>query len=197
MSILVWYTAYGSNLCAERFLVYIKGSDGSIWPAARGCRDQAPAKRSIFAKIPGQIYFAGHSKNWDNGGVAFYDPTVNDSDIPARMYLVALDQFNDIFLQENDLAQGDITEIVNGLGINSSVIYGDSWYREIWRLADVEGYPALTFTSPVRMHEAELVAPSQKYLDVIAKGLTESRELGCDEIRAYLDSLVKLRPFVD
>lgn len=173
MTQLVWYIAYGSNLCESRFLAYIKGSDGSLWPSARGCRDQTPPGRNIFGTIPGQVYFAMRSRNWDNGGVAFYDPTVKDAEIPARMYLVTLEQFNDIFLQENGLENGDITVIVNGLGVNSPAIYGNGWYREIWRLADVEGYPALTFTSPVRAHGAALVAPSQKYLDVIARGLGE------------------------
>lgn len=169
----VWYTAYGSNLCESRFLAYILGSDGSLWPQAHGCRDQTPPRRNSFGTIPGQVYFAMRSRNWDNGGVAFYDPTVKGAEIPVRMYLVTLEQFNDIFLQENDSEQGDITEIAKGLGVNTSAIYGDGWYREIRRLADVEGYPALTFTSPVRARDAESVAPSQKYLDVIAKGLGE------------------------
>ena len=169
----VWYTAYGSNLCESRFLAYIKGSEGSEWPAARGCRNQSLPHRSIFGTIPGQVYFAIRSRNWDNGGVAFYDPTVKGADIPVRMYLVTLEQFNDIFLQENDSEQGDITKIAEGLGVNASAIYGNGWYREIWRLADFEGYPALTFTSPVRARDAEAVAPSQKYLEVIAKGLGE------------------------
>jgi hypothetical protein len=175
MADLVWYTAYGSNLCESRFLAYINGSDGSLWPKTRGCRDQTLPRRNIFGTIPGQIYFAKRSRNWDNGGVAFYDPTLNDSEIPVRMYLVTLEQFNDIFLQENDLASGDITAIVRGLSANSLAICGEGWYREIWRLADVEGYPALTFTSPVRVNDAELVPPSQKYFEVIARGLGERR----------------------
>ncbi len=156
-------------------MAYIKGSDGSLWTGARGCQDQTPPRQNVFSRIPGQVYFAERSRNWDNGGVAFYDPTVKDADIPVRMYLVTLQQFSDIFLQENGLAQGDITQIVSDLSVNSSVVYGDGWYCEIWRITDVEGYPALTFTSPVRAHEAELIAPSQKYLDVIARGLGEKQ----------------------
>lgn len=181
----VWYVAYGSNLCKSRFMAYINGSAGSTWPKARGCRNKIPPRRDITGKIPGSIYFAEHSKSWEGGGVAFYDPTVKDSITLVRMYLVTLDQFNDIFLQENDLTAGDITSIVNELTAGSSAIYGNGWYREILRLDDVEGSPALTFTSPVRMHEATLVAPGKKYREVISSGLSDSHGLSELEIESY------------
>ena len=189
MTDLVWYTAYGSNLCESRFMAYINGSDGSLWPKTRGCRDKTRPIKNRTGTIPGKIYFAEHSKNWDDGGVAFYDPTVKNSTTFVRMYLVTLDQFNDIFLQENGLDDGDITAIVSQLTENSGTIYGTGWYREILRLPDVDGHPALTFTSPVRTHGVELVAPSQSYLDVIEIGLKECKNLGKSEIAAYLKSL--------
>lgn len=185
MTGLVWYVAYGSNLCESRFLAYINGSDGSLWPKARGCRDKTPPIRIISGTIPGKIYFAEHSKNWDNGGVAFYDPTVEDSTTLVRMYLVTAGQFNDIFLQENDLAAGSINELFGSLAENSSTIYGTGWYREIWRLTNVDGHPALTFTSPLRVKEARHVAPTKKYLDVIAEGLIEGHNLDSETIFAY------------
>ncbi len=181
----VWYMAYGSNLFRARFMAYINGSDGSIWPKARGCRDKTPPLRDITGKIPGSIYFAEHSKSWENGGVAFYDLTVTDSITLVRMYLVTLDQFNDIFVQENSLDSGDITATMTGLTVGSSTNYGDGWYREIWRLADVNGYPTLTFTSPVRMQEATLVAPGIRYREVISEGLKESHGKSEHEIAAY------------
>lgn len=181
----VWYVAYGSNLCKSRFMAYINGSDGSKWPKARGCRDQTPPQRDITSKIPGRIYFAEQSKSWENGGVAFYDPTVKDSITLVRMYLVTADQFSDIYLQENGLESGDITDAIAGLAAGSSAICGDGWYREIWRLNDFEGYPALTFTSPVRTHKATLVAPGTKYREVISVGLKESHGLSKHEVAAY------------
>ena len=189
MSDLVWYTAYGSNLCESRFMAYINGSDGSLWPKTRGCRDKTRPIKNRTGTIPGKIYFAEHSKNWDDGGVAFYDPTVKNSTTFVRMYLVTLDQFNDIFLQENGLDDGDITAIVSQLTENSGTIYGTGWYREILRLPDVDGHPALTFTSPVRTNQAELVGPSQSYLDVIEIGLKECKNWEKSEIAAYLKSL--------
>ena len=189
MTDLVWYTAYGSNLCESRFMAYINGSDGSLWPKTRGCRDKTRPIKNRTGTIPGKIYFAEHSKNWDDGGVAFYDPTVKNSTTFVRMYLVTLDQFNDIFLQENGLDDGDITAIVSQLTENSGTIYGTGWYREILRLPDVDGHPALTFTSPVRTNQAELVGPSQSYLDVIEIGLKECKNWEKSEIAAYLKSL--------
>ena len=181
----VWYVAYGSNLCRERFMAYINGSDGSNWPKARGCRDKTPPLRDITGQIPGSIYFAEHSKSWENGGVAFYDPTVTDSIAFVRMYLVTIEQFNDIFLQENGLSDGDITSIVADLSAGSSAVYGTGWYREIWRLEDAEGYPALTFTSPVRMHERTFIAPGMKYRRVISNGLKESHGMSEHDIATY------------
>ncbi len=169
-------------------MAYINGSDGSKWPIARGCRDKTPPLRDITGRIPGSIYFAEHSKSWENGGVAFFDPTVEDSITLVRMYFVTHDQFNDIFLQENSLESGDITDAIAGLSIGSSAIFGDGWYREIRRLDDVEGYPALTFTSPVRTDGVNLVAPGNKYRDVISEGLKESHKTSVYEIAAYFRS---------
>ena len=170
-------------------MAYINGSDGSLWPKTRGCRDKTRPIKNRTGTIPGKIYFAEHSKNWDDGGVAFYDPTVKNSTTFVRMYLVTLDQFNDIFLQENGLDDGDITAIVSQLTENSGTIYGTGWYREILRLPDVDGHPALTFTSPVRTNQAELVGPSQSYLDVIEIGLKECKNWEKSEIAAYLKSI--------
>ena len=181
----VWYVAYGSNLCKSRFMAYINGSDGSIWPKAHGCRDRTPPTRDITGQIPGRIYFAEHSKSWDNGGVAFYDPTTADTITLVKMYLVTGEQFCDIFLQENGIEEGDISDTIAGLTAGSSAIYGSGWYREIWRLGDVEVAPALTFTSPVRTRDAALVEPGKKYLDLISKGLRESHGMSEHEIAAY------------
>lgn len=182
----VWYVAYGSNLCESRFLAYINGSDGTIWPRARGCRDKTSPSRDISGEIPGSIYFAERSISWDNGGVAFYDPTLKDSITLVRMYLVTLDQFNDIFLQENGLDAGDITATITNLSVGSSVVHGTGWYCEIWRLADVNCFPAFTFTSPVRKHQAVQVAPSRKYVEVIAEGLRSAHGKSENEALDYL-----------
>lgn len=182
----VWYVAYGSNLCESRFMAYINGSDGSIWPKARGCRDKTPPLRDITGEIRGSIYFAEHSKSWDNGGVAFYDPTLKDSITLVRMYLVTLEQFNDIFLQENGLDSGDITATISNLSVGSSVVHGTGWYREILRLDDVKGYLAFTFTSPVRKLQAVQIAPSRKYVEVIAEGLRSAHGKNESEALDYL-----------
>lgn len=169
-------------------MAYINGSDGSKWPKTRGCRDKTTPQRETSSQISGRIYFAEHSRNWEGGGVAFYDPTVEDSITLVRMYLVTLEQFTDIFLQENGLESGDIIATIANLKVGSSAICGPGWYREIWRLNDVEGYPALTFTTPLRMHEAMLVAPGMKYREVISKGLTESHGMSEHEIGDYLSA---------
>lgn len=70
----VWYAAYASNMCLDRFTCYLAG--GRPPGAARtypGCRDARPPERAVPLLLPGQLYFALESAVW-TGGCGFYDP---------------------------------------------------------------------------------------------------------------------------
>lgn len=191
MSDHVWYVAYGSNLCRSRFMAYIEGSDGSVWPKTRGCCDKTPPARDISGKIPGRIYFAEHSKNWDNGGVAFYDLSDTSSEVFVRIYLVTIHQFVEIFEQENGISSDpdQLIGLIDNLESGLFLDYGTGWYKRLIRLPDIKGYPAFTFTSDKTLAEVEQVEPSEKYLNTIAQGLREFTHLDDKAIYNYLSSM--------
>lgn len=95
----VWYASYGSNLCSERLTCYLAGGrpEGGrrTYP---GARDTTPPTDSVALTLPGRIYFAQQSTTW-GGGIAFYDHR-RAGPTPARAYLVTVEQFADIAMQE-------------------------------------------------------------------------------------------------
>ncbi len=97
---LIWYLAYGSNILEERFLKYIKGGTYQNKPY-QGCKDKSlPLDKRPF-RVPYQVYFAGKSRRWNDGGVAFLDPADKISEgLPGRIYLITLEQFQEIQNQE-------------------------------------------------------------------------------------------------
>ncbi len=68
----VWYAGYGSNLCEERFLCYIKGGKFR-WGGRKssGCDDKTLPEEKGRITIPFPLYFAERSRGWQGGGVAF------------------------------------------------------------------------------------------------------------------------------
>ena len=114
---MVWYAAYGSNLCEERFHTYITGKTYKLTPVeiqADGCTsNELPTKTCRYTLDGWQLYFAGHSKSWSptNGleeykncsGVAFISREVEDSAAKTycRLYEITFGQFIDIMIQEN------------------------------------------------------------------------------------------------
>jgi hypothetical protein len=99
---LVWYASYGSNLKRERFVCYIKG--GTPKGSAKrneGCRDKSEPAESRPISINGEIYFAGQSRPWGNGGVAFIRENSEQGSTLGRKYLITEEQFNDVVMQEN------------------------------------------------------------------------------------------------
>ena len=88
----VWYVAYGSNLCRERFGCYLAG--GTPVGGMRrydGCRDAREPLEDVSLDAPGALVFAGRSTVW-GGGMAFYDGGT-DGQVACRGYLVAVEQF--------------------------------------------------------------------------------------------------------
>ncbi|HEX8002493.1 MAG TPA: gamma-glutamylcyclotransferase family protein [Mycobacteriales bacterium] len=100
--------------------------------------------------IPYARYFAKErTDRWGEGGVAFLDP-----DTPAetlgRAYLLDEERFAALHAAEGE------------------------WYARLLDLAPVEGVPARTFTSPVRLPDNP---PGPAYADVVRRGEEETRRL--------------------
>jgi len=86
----VWYIAYGSNLCYERFMKYIES-----------CTDTSAPLDSRAWQLPYPIYFAGKS-SWGKKGSAFLDEKREGRSL-GRGYLISARQFYEI--QHNEGAK--------------------------------------------------------------------------------------------
>lgn len=146
---LIWYVCYGSNLCYERLMCYLTGNGSDRYHIAAKpdgrCSNPKPPERSVVIAIPFPLYFARNSATWQNGGVAFLDPTRQGMSI-GRAYLVTRQQFDHIKRREG------------------------SWYQNEIRLENIEGIPAFTFTDA---SPKPFVEPSPLYRQVILDGLIE------------------------
>ena len=157
----VWYVSYGSNLCLERFLLYIVGGTNKELNVSQiGCKDKSLPLMSRMVNIPYKLYFARSSSRWNNGGVAFIDETTQSNTI-GRAYLITKEQLIDVQTQE-----------------------GATWYDNKLYLGQIDGIVAYTLTSS-RKETVNCV--DQLYEKVVLRGLME---LELDKIEAikYLKS---------
>ena len=189
----VWYVSYGSNLHRARFDCYLSGGvppGGSR--ASPGARDRRPPSGDRPVWIPGQVYFARRSEQW-GGGVAFLDVDGSASASAAsaaagRAYAITLEQFTDVAAQESRRPIGSSFD-VDAVLADGRLVVDDGWYGTLVRLDDIDGLPALTFTSGRAVGEVETTAPSAAYLRVIALGLQEAWGWTAEEIAAYVTAL--------
>jgi len=162
----LWYVGYGSNLCRERFVHYIKSGKFRLGgKECTGCGDKTFLDESKPFKIPHSLFFANNAKWWGNGGVAFISlkPEQNKYTY-GRMWKVSRGQFSDIWNQE-------------GQGLR--------WYdRELKLGKDDDGIPIVTITTS--SDKKELVKPSGNYLKTMAIGLEETYHLDKKTISEYL-----------
>ncbi|MET8232912.1 histone deacetylase [Micromonospora sp. NPDC005298] len=188
----VWYVAYGSNMHAARLAWYI---GGGCPPGGRrtypGCRDPRPPSRTLPVSLPGGIYFAGESLAW-TGGMAFYDPQLPGV-AAARAYLVTVEQFTDIAVQEMYRPTGDTADLVpaTGAAIDAAVAdgratLGPGRYETLVCPGSRDGVPMLTFTAPVPASAVRCRPPAPIYLGMIARGLRESHGWSAGRIVDYL-----------
>lgn len=169
----VWYVAYGSNLHRERFSRYLDNA-----------RDTTPPTNSQPFRVDHPVVFAGESKRWNGGGVAFLD--VDSASVPAsygRAWRVTVSQFEDVFRQENGRAEVVPLE-PDSVAHGSSQAVLDSWYGRVHRFGDIDGEAAVTFTRPKR--PSPLNPADASYLRVIAGGLNQAWDLGRDDAARYL-----------
>ncbi len=163
----VIYAVYGSNLLKERFMVYIKGGvfEGREYPC---CEDKTDPVDVGWMYVPYRLYFAKKSQRWDYKGVAFL--TCKEEPNPdyhaiVRLWRITESQFEDIQEQE-----------------------GKGWYNKILCLGEKDGLPIKTFTG---CWLSDLNPPSERYLDIIKKGLKETTGWDNKKIMEYLGKFIK------
>jgi len=181
---LVWYVAYGSNLCAARFSCYLAG--GAPPGASRnypGCRDRRPVRGSIPVTLPGTLYFAGESSVW-TGGMALYDHRTPGPTC-GRGYLITAEQFADVAAQEMHRAPGEFLDLAPVLA-NGRHEFGRGRYETVLLVGEYDGHPMVTFTAPDRAADVAHTTPSAAYLRMLATGIAETLDWTDDQIDRYL-----------
>jgi hypothetical protein len=170
---LVWYIAYGSNLCRARFERYLAAIDPVRPPIA---------DRTLW--LGHRLFFAHESRVW-TGGSAFVDPIAGETTTRARAWLIDRAQFVSVLSQENGGAIVSVDDSMWSLGVGEAIATTDQRYGLVVGCTPIDGVPALTFTTPgVPLPVA--TRPSPDYVDVIATGLAESHCLDRSVALAYL-----------
>ena len=220
----VWYGSFGSNLNSERFACYLRGGKVAGMSIQQpGARDThvpfrippTSACPTASMVVPHRMFFAKVSPWWSNGGVAFLDCEKKEENeelhTHLRLWRISLEQFSDVFAQENGLHPAEFHErftkeevlAMAERGGGDHRIGNGSWYGYVKALgAFTEAgavEPILTFTLPPVELEAirsgvvdEVNPPSMGYHDVIARGLVELG-LEATEADAYLRARYSLR----
>jgi hypothetical protein len=184
---LVWYVSYGSNLLRDRFLCYLMGgtASGANKPNP-GARRREPPRAARPVTLPYEVYFAERSRSFGGGGVAFLDHGRSD-DIATlgRRYLITIDQMEDVVAQECWCPTRPID--LDRLRPGSTLTMGRRRYDALMHLGLApDGRAMLTCTSPTSMDPAEVAAPAERYLRLIARGVQETHGLASDEVSGYL-----------
>lgn len=189
----VFYLSYGSNMCWDRFMCYIAG--GTIEGNNRiylGSHDKSTPTEDVGVGFNGEVFFAGHSKQWE-GGVFFADFNVNALSL-GRAFMVTASQFEDVAAQECGLEAGslkvDFCRLLKYGNIKNEGMYGNIVY-----LGVLENIPVVSFTTPysfnsIKSGKAELTLnpPSQAYVDIICRGIVEKFNVSKDTALRYLNS---------
>lgn len=172
----VWYVAYGSNMCYERFATYIEGGyyerNGKEYTA---CADTTLPTETRKVEIHLPMYFANYNMgSWENSAVSFLD--VNGfGESYGRAYLIKESQLTHIHTQE-------------GRGAN--------WYPDIVELGEIEGIKALTVTNKNTKRYSPMSEISAAYLSTIMDGLQEmgeSAELAFDYVCECTSRMIHVR----
>ncbi|KAM1036145.1 hypothetical protein ACFX13_039933 [Malus domestica] len=200
----IWYASFGSNLCLERFLCYIKGGqmEGMKTPFP-GCADKTPPKEIVWKTFPRRLFFGRESTHtWGPGGVAFLNPESNIRDKAYMcLYRITLEQFNDVLVQENVVSFPVNSPLFDLTGLDSvtreephslQVHLKECWYSNVVYLGKEHDIPILTMTCTksemdgYKSGEFPLCAPAKNYVNTIARGLVEGKQLSQEAAMAYL-----------
>jgi hypothetical protein len=188
-------------MAAERLAVYLRGG---VPPGSTrhhpGARDPSDPVADEPCRLPYRRYFAGHSRTWGGGGVAFVDPREGSGDTPARRYLLTTDQFEDVWAQESGRVVGtplplaDRQPGITALEPGTSTIVGSGGYDRLLVVGRTDGVPVVTFTSPQVPASLAPNPPSAPYRAVIATGLRQSHAMSEAEAAAIVDAEVAMHP---
>ncbi|KAM1433764.1 hypothetical protein ACFXTH_015649 [Malus domestica] len=200
----IWYAAFGSNLCLKRFLCYIEGGqmEGMKRPYL-GCADKTPPKEIMWKTFPHRLFFGRESTlTWGPGGAAFLNPESNIQDKTYMcLYRITLEQFNDVIVQENVASFPMNSPLFDLAGLDSvtseephslQVQLKKCWYGNIIYLGKENDIPILTMTCAksqiegFKSGEIPLRAPAKNYVNTIAMGLVEGKQLSQEAAMAYL-----------
>src|ERR1700681_4815609 len=145
----VWYVSYGSNMWRHRLMRYIVG--GSVRGSqlsTPGATDKSPPTAECGVRVPYDIYFgAGNKDVWGGGGWAFLSNATGAC--LGRAYLLSLEQFLEVVVQEND---GECTVGSVRVGVEAALRHGDSvclpnaWYGRVLYLGSDGTFPFMSFT---------------------------------------------------
>ncbi len=153
---LLWYVSYGSNMLLERFRYYLEGgSFRGLGRHQKECTDRRLPRRKKKVTIPFDMYYGGKSDSWEGKGVSFLD-TTKPGKAYGVAYLVTKTQYQHILREENGGNEPD---------------EDTSWYGLPVRLKDIEGIPAMTFTSKRVKAKNDAGA---LYKSVLLEGLLEN-----------------------
>jgi hypothetical protein len=185
----VWYAAYGSNLCRERFETYLTGG---CPPGATlvqpGCRDASLPVDVGTVTIPFPLYFAERSVRWEGSGVAFVGaPRPGTGIALGRRYLITAEQFTDMIAQENHLDPDSARLLdLDRVAQEGDHAFSDARYGRVVHVGEVDGLPVLTFTAPHLSGWAAPTPPTVPYLRLIATGLAEAYGMDAPDAARYL-----------
>ena len=183
-----WYASYGSNLSRERFMCYIEGTKPKYAKQKQsGCRDRNGPMGDEKIVIPYDLYYAEHSSKWD-GGVAFISSEKNKKiKTLGRMYLITVEQFIDVMLQENAKDPSDFYVLLDLDKVKEKEKYdtGLGWYGSILYLGDKDGIDIFTITTASGHKKSDYRPPGENYLRTIIEGLRETYDMPDPEILAY------------
>ncbi|MEU4674692.1 hypothetical protein AB0F91_43790 [Amycolatopsis sp. NPDC023774] len=118
------------------------------------------------------------------GGRAFYDPRLFGT-AAARVYLVTGEQFGDVAEQEMYRNPGGTELDIAAIVAASRVELRPGRYETVFHIADLDGHPVLTFTTPWSTGAVEYNPPSLPYLRMLAGGLCEAHGWDLYQAAAY------------
>ena len=140
-----------------------------------GARDTSPPLAEMGIELPGSIYFAGESKVWGGGGMAFYDHEV-PGPTPAKAYLMTAEQFADVADQEmhrTPSANNPLETLACELPVGSSKSVGPGGYETLLVFDRRDSIPMVTFTAPHGSEDVAHTVPTEPYLRMLRRGVAE------------------------
>jgi len=172
----VWYAAYGSNLSADRFRAYLEGgtAPGSA-RIHRGARNPSAPLDERRHVCTHRRFYAGESRNWSGGGVAFLSSAAAEEKTPLRLYLLTWGQFEDVFAQENgaETRSLDHDDLIGAGHLD----VGTGWYPRILQLGEGPDGLAICTITCVEPPQPVDVNPSEAYKATIDAGEKELESL--------------------